>query len=115
MTDPTDTGDHHFTPDDVNSILGRVEPSPPDTVDTSAEARDDAHLRAQIQHTTSDVRGVLRRLQADPAIPDEMVDRVRFACVQAWNSGWFTRGLDRRTGQLSTNPFERPGGEEQSS
>ena len=114
MSDPTDTGDHHFTRGDVNTILGSVVPSPPDTVDTSAEARHDAHLRAQIQRTTSDVRGVLRRLQADPAIPDEMVDRVRFACVQAWNSGWFTRGLDRRTGQLSTNPFERPASKGQS-
>ena len=48
-------------------------------------------------------------------VPDELVQQVRLACVQAWNSGWLTRGLDRRTGQLSTNPFERPAGEEQSS
>jgi len=86
-----------------------------DTVDTSGEKSDDANARAQIKHTIGDVRAVLRRLQADPAVPDELVKQVRFACVQAWNSGWLTRGLDRRTGQLSTNPFERPAGKEQSS
>ena len=87
-----------------------------DTVDPSAEKGDDANALAltQIKHTISDVRAVLRRLQADPAVPDDLVRQVRFACVQAWNSGWLTRGLDRRTGQLSTNPFERPASKEQS-
>lgn len=77
-------------------------------IPASTDEPDDAQSRAAIACTIGDVHEVLRRLENDPAVPAELLQRVRFACSQAWNAGWFTRGLDRRTGQPSTNPFERP-------
>jgi hypothetical protein len=67
---------------------------------------DDERERAQIERTNANVYEVFARLADDPSVTPELLDRVRFACQQAWKAGWFTRDLDRRNAQLTPNPFD---------
>ena len=100
MSDPTDTGDHHFTPDDVNTILGRVEPpdpansAPPGVVDPTTS---DAERTAQVQRAMAD-------LHADGADPKLVRHLAALAWHQGWCAGWDQRGTPG--GGVSRNPYE---------
>ncbi|HEY7814845.1 MAG TPA: hypothetical protein VIC62_16485 [Nakamurella sp.] len=90
MTDPDDTDSHDFTPEDVDTLLGVVEP--PSVDPTSSAERADRIARVMAE---------LVDAGADPEV-------LRFLAAQAWHAGWVACWDERGApgGGISRNPYD---------